>query len=710
MKKRLGILALAATLIVQSAAFVPTFAEDTAAEPTAAEETVLARYESKDGVNMWNCWTSPWAPYAQLWSNGWKRLGDGEVIGYNGDTQKNYKGLRNNVWFGTAIGGPAPDGWKIAIVPEDETAITNGRTPWLSKAVMSAGSYTNMHRLAKGFTAPEGGIIKIGSDYDWNKEGDDNIIAGVGVDHGAYITITSSKGNTVLEQTEMKKNSGLANMAEIDIIDDGKPTVRLEYTYSSYYRIEKGETLYFTVGNPDGNVLDWASFVSWNPIVEYLAYQPEYSEITYDRNGASFKVTNDPGITADDIWVFYGDEEERVTNFSNKDGYITFDFINKLKGGISYDIVIDKSVVVSGVNMAVGNNYEGLTVDAANNTFSSYRKETSWDNDSIWAAYWRTWDDQMQLMTSGINGNDANGDHNYDDAVPALGIHGNDTWLGHMKTADKTAWDNNVYVPFVGPTLMSAGGGYPWDAGYYAGYTVAKGFTAPYSGNVRIEQNNIVAKTTNNNGESVIDTTKKNEIWSNASGDNSGVNLRIAKNKINAGDDRSSVIWGDAQLNGANNGTYVFEPITVYVNKGDILYFAIEPVNRNWSTNDETLVHWNPVVTYTDVAINAAFIDGSGNTLTTVENLLAADGVQLKMSAFDTAEDVAGTPIIVFCDENGALVKTVIGNTVNLEAVLGNTTVQLGNLTGVNAKSVKVMLWSADGTLKPLTGVFGELN
>ena len=60
MKKRLGILALAATLIVQSAAFVPTFAEDTAAEPTAAEETVLARYKSKDGLNMWDCWTSPW--------------------------------------------------------------------------------------------------------------------------------------------------------------------------------------------------------------------------------------------------------------------------------------------------------------------------------------------------------------------------------------------------------------------------------------------------------------------------------------------------------------------------------------------------------------------------------------------------------------------------------------------------------------------------
>lgn len=689
MKKRLGILALAATLIVQSAAFVPTFAEDTAAEPTAAEETVLARYESKDGVDMWNCWTSPWAPYAQLWSDGWKRLGDGEVIGYNGDTQKNYKGLRNGDWMGTAIGGPAPDGWKIAIVPEDETAITNGRTPWLSKAVMSAGSYTNMHRLAKGFTAPEGGIIKIGSDYDWDKEGDDNIIAGVGVDHGAYITITSSKGNTVLEQTEMKKNSGLANMAEIDIIDDGKPAVRLEYTYSSYYRIEKGETLYFTVGNPDGNVLDWASFVSWNPIVEYLAYQPEYSEITYDRNGASFKVTNDPGITADDIWVFYGDEEERVTNFSNKDGYITFDFINKLKGGISYDIVIDKSVVVSGVNMAVGNNYEGLTVDAANNVFEPVRYKDKdgndrWVNDNVWGAYYRVWGNESSLMKSEIP---------FWSGTPMVAIQGQSVYLANMMSIDKTAWvdaPNGDFIPFVGAKIMSCG------AGTYGnqGYSVSKGFTAPYSGNVKIEQSNI------------LDTTVKNEIWS-SSGDqegNNGLKIRITKNT------KDNVVMDYVNLDKTNNGRYVFTPFEVYVNKGDILYFEVTTKNDGWTGQWKSFVHWNPVVTYTDVAINAAFIDSSGNTLTTVENLLAADGVQLKMSAFDAAEDVAGTPIIVFCDENGALVKTVIGNTVNLEAVLGNTTVQLGDLTGVNAKSVKVMLWSADGTLKPLTGVFGTLN
>ena len=706
MKKRLGILALAATLIVQSAAFVPTFAEDTAAEPTAAEETVLARYKSSDTINIWTAESSPWAPYARLWEPEWQRLGNGITVGTSEGNP--YKGVMSSKGFNSSVGWARPDAWRCLILKNgvQDSDVPDSKVPFMSKSVMSAGAYSNMYKLAKGFTAPEGGIIKIGSDYDWDKEGDDNIIAGVGVNHGSYISIASSNGTTLMEPIEMKLNSGIDNMKEVTV--SGK--THLEYTYSSYYRITKGETLYFFIGNSDGNVDFYNSVINWNPVVEYLAYQPEYSEITYDRNGASFKVTNDPGITADDIWVFYGDEEERVTNFSNKDGYITFDFINKLKGGISYDIVIDKSVAVSGVNMAVGNNYEGLTVDAANNTFSSYRKETRWENDSIWAAYWRTWDDQMQLMTSEINGNDANGDHNYDDAVPALGIHGNDTWLGHMKTADKTAWDNNVYVPFVGPTLMSAGGGYPWDAGYYAGYTVGKGFTAPYSGNVRIEQNNIVAKTTNDNDEAVIDTTKKNEIWSKASGDNSGVNLRITKNKINTNTDRSSVIWGDAQLNGANKGTYVFEPITVYVNKGDILYFAIEPVNRNWSTNDETLVHWNPVVTYTDVAIDAAFIDGSGNALTTVENLLAADGAQLKMSAFDAAENVAGTPIIVFCDENGALVKTVIGNTVNLEAVLGNTAVQLGDLTGVNAKSVKVMLWSADGTLKPLTGVFGALN
>ena len=710
MKKRLGILALAATLIVQSAAFVPTFAENTAAEPTAAEETVLARYASADYLDIENTDNLPWQPFVSVWGQTWTLAGDGKTVGDEDGT--NFKStLKKGVWWDTGA-GKAGD---LLAIHREGGSESQGSAGCISTTIMGAGEGgANRVRVAKVFTAPMTGIVKIGSDNDTSTEENDNLIVGVAEKDGAAVSIESSSAGVILDKKQLSTENDDADIIKY-ANDNGKVT-KLGYEYSTYKTITKGEKLYFIVGNVDTNYTNgWHSFINWNPIVEYLAYQPEYSEITYDRNGASFKVTNDPGITEENIYVLYYDENNdehkvEIINFENKDGYITFDFADKLQGGISYDIVIDKSISVAGIYMTVGNNYEGLTVDAANNTFSSYRKETSWDNDSIWAAYWRTWDDQMQLMTSGINGNDANGDHNYDDAVPALGIHGNNTWLGHMKTADKTAWDNNVYVPFVGPTLMSAGGGYPWDAGYYAGYTVAKGFTAPYSGNVRIEQNNIVAKTTNDNGESVVDTTKKNEIWSNASGDNSGVNLRITKNKINTSSDRSSVIWGDAQLNGANNGTYVFEPITVYVNKGDILYFAIEPVNRNWSTNDETLVHWNPVVTYTDVAINAAFIDSSGNALTTVANLLAADGAQLKMSAFDAAEDVAGTPIIVFCDENGALVKTVIGNTVNLEAVLGNTTVQLGDLTGVNAKSVKVMLWSADGTLKPLTGVFGELN
>ena len=487
----------------------------------------------------------------------------------------------------------------------------------------------------------------------------------------------------------MKKNSGLANMTEIDIIDDGKPAVRLEYTYSSYYRIEKGETLYFTVGNPDGNVLDWASFVSWNPIVEYLAYQPEYSEITYDRNGASFKVTNDPGITADDIWVFYGDEEERVTNFSNKDGYITFDFINKLKAGISYDIVIDKSVVVSGVNMAVGNNYEGLTVDAANNVFEPVRYKDKdgndrWVNDNVWGAYYRIWESESSLMKSEIP---------FWSGTPTVGIQGQNVYLANIMSIDKTAWvdaANGDFIPFVGAKIMSCG------AGTYGnqGYSVSKGFTAPYSGNVKIEQSNL------------LDATVKNEIWS-SSGDQEGGNGLKIRSTMNTKD---NVVMDYVNLDKTNGGRYEFTPFEVYVNKGDVLYFEVTTKNDGYTQEWKSLVHWNPVVTYTDVAINAAFIDSSGNALTTVADLLAADGAQLKMSAFDAARDVSGTPIIVFCDENGALVKTVIGNTVNLEAVLGNTAVQLGDLTGVNAKSVKVMLWSADGTLKPLTGVFGELN
>ena len=690
MKKRLGILALAATLIVQSAAFVPTFAEDTAAEPTAAEETVLARYKSSDTINIWTGQSSPWAPYARLWTPEWKRLGDGKIVGYSEENP--YKGVMSQKDFKSSVGWARPDTWRCLILKNgvQDSDVPDSKVPFMSKSVMSAGAYSNMYKLAKGFTAPEGGIIKIGSDYDWDKEGDDNIIAGVGVNHGSYISIVSSNGTTLMEPIEMKLNSGINNMKEVTVSNEK----HLEYTYSSYYRITKGETLYFFIGNSDGNVDFSNSVINWNPVVEYLAYQPEYSEITYDRNGASFKVTNDPGITEENIYVLYCDENNdghkvEIINFENKDGYITFDFADKLNGGISYDIVIDKSVVVSGVNMAVGHNYEGLTVDAANNVFEpvQYKDKDGndrWVNDNVWGAYYRIWGSESSLMKSEIP---------FWSGTPMVGIQGQNVYLANVMSIDKTSWvaaPNGDFIPFVGAKIMSCG------AGTYGnqGYSVSKGFTAPYSGNVKIEQSNL------------LDTKVKNEIWS-SSGDqdgNNGLKIRITKNT------KDNVIMDYVNLDKTNNGRYVFTPFEIYVNKGDILFFEVTTKNDGWTGQWKSFVHWNPVVTYTDVAIDAAFIDSSGNALTTVANLLAADGAQLKMSAFDAAEDVAGTPIIVFCDENGALVKTVIGNMVNLEAVLGSTTVPLGDLTGVNAKSVKVMLWSADGTLTPLTGVFGELN
>lgn len=691
MKKRLGILALAATLIVQSAAFVPTFAEDTAAEPTAAEEMVLARYESNDGsengvgIQLWQPDKLPWRAFVSVWNNDWVVAGDGRTVGTEDGTV--FKSIREGSWWQNTLGG---FDWKYSIVKDgNKDNVSQGNIPMISSAQMSAGvGLPDRFRVAKGFTAPKSGIIKIGSDYDLKTEGDDNIIAGAANTNRSYITIVSSDKtkSPILDKVQLKKDSG--NSA---IKTDGDI---LKYTYSSYYSVKEGETLYFIVGN-QAWTNGWESFISWNPIVEYLAYQPEYSEITYDRNGASFKVTNDPGITADDIWVFYGDKEERVTNFSNKDGYITFDFINKLKGGISYDIVIDKSVAVSGVNMAVGNNYEGLTVDAANNTFEAHRKTDNYENDTIWAAYWRAWDNgENALMTNGINGNDAKGDHTWDDNVPGLDIQGKNAWVGHVRTINTNIWNDTNYVPFVGDKLMCCGSGSA-DTGVQPAdmhYTVAKGFTAPYSGTVKLTQNNL------------LDTEKKNEIWCAGANEENGAKIRITKNT------KDNVVFPYTTLDKTNGGVYEFEPIAVYVNKGDILYFEVCGASETYMPKSSSLVHWNPVVTYTDVAIDAAFIDSSGNALTTVANLLATDGAQLKMSAFDAAEDVAGTPIIVFCDENGALVKTVIGNMVNLEAVLGSTTVPLGDLTGVNAKSVKVMLWSADGTLTPLTGVFGELN
>ena len=690
MKKRLGILALAATLIVQSAAFVPTFAEDATDERAVAEETVLARYASADYLNIENTDNLPWQPFVSVWGQTWTLAGDGKTVG--GEDGTNFKStLKKGVWWDTGA-GKAGD---LLAIHREGGSESQGAAGCISTTIMGAGEGgANRVRVAKVFIAPMTGIVKIGSDNDISTEENDNLIVGVAESDGAAVSIESSSAGVILDKKQLSTKNDDADIIKY-ANDNGKVT-KLGYEYSTYKTITKGEKLYFIVGNVDTNYTNgWHSFINWNPIVEYVAYQPEYSDISYDRNGASFKVTNDPGITADDIWVFYGDNREKVTNFSNKDGYITFDFINKLKAGIEYEVVIDKTISIGGINITGGNNYEGLTVDAANNVFEAHRKTDNYENDTIWAAYWRAWENgENALMTNGINGNDAKGEHTWKDNVPGLDIQGKNAWVGHVRTINTNIWNDTNYVPFVGDKLMCCGSGSK-DTGVQPAdmhYTVAKGFTAPYSGTVKLTQNNL------------LDTEKKNEIWCAGANEENGAKIRITKNT------KDNVVFPYTTLDKTNGGVYAFDPITVYVNKGDILYFEVCGASETYMPKNSSLVHWNPVVTYTDVAIDAAFIDGSGNAITTVADLLAADGAQFKMSAFDAAKEVAGTPIIVFCDENGALVKTVIGNTVNLDAISGNTTVQLGDLTDVNAKSVKVMLWTADGMLKPLTGVFGELN
>ena len=114
MKKRLGILALAATLIVQSAAFVPTFAEDAADEPAVAAETVLARYASADYLNIENTDNLPWQPFVSVWGQTWTLAGDGKTVGVE-DGTKFKSTLKKGVWWDTGAGKA---GDLLAIYPE----------------------------------------------------------------------------------------------------------------------------------------------------------------------------------------------------------------------------------------------------------------------------------------------------------------------------------------------------------------------------------------------------------------------------------------------------------------------------------------------------------------------------------------------------------------------------------------------------------------
>lgn len=131
------------------------------------------------------------------------------------------------------------------------------------------------------------------------------------------------------------------------------------------------------------------------------------------------------------------------------------------------------------------------------------------------------------------------------------------SWSGRVTNAEKTPVSAGI-------RLMTPGG----DA------VVSKGFKAPKSGSVVISQENLYNST--------------NEIWGTA--EKSGTTVKITKNSL------KNTVWSGQALNSSNGGICAFNPITVSVAEGDILWFDVSAASGTLEVNK--WVHWNPVITY----------------------------------------------------------------------------------------------------------------
>lgn len=149
-----------------------------------------------------------------------------------------------------------------AFMAEDWVSPMNdGHTPaYASRAYMTTGYWNNMYTIAKGFTAPKTGLVRIynpqplqGLDYT----GTD------GLNYGASIRIThNSIKNAVLDYTEIAKGKKNCSTDEKNITTFDMGSVYLEVT--------EGDTIYFDVCDLNGKTNAWSGMIKWNPCVEYV--------------------------------------------------------------------------------------------------------------------------------------------------------------------------------------------------------------------------------------------------------------------------------------------------------------------------------------------------------------------------------------------------------------------------------------------------------
>ncbi len=209
---------------------------------------------------------------------------------------------------------------------------------------------------------------------------------------------------------------------------------------------------------------------------------------------------------------------------------------------------------------------------------------------TYWKAYYSDWGNPYKLMDGSVSKTTGG------IGVGKKTLSSVDVLLPNS-TVTSAALKDNATPCFVGNELISTGDN-------QARYTVAKGFTAPYTGKIKIEQNNLL---TENDDE-------KSEIWVPAT-ENFGILINITKNGLKdkawpAGEEER--VWTGED----GTGRYDFKPIELDVTEGDTIYF--NSCNKEgWTNAWSCYIHWNPVVTYKSIYPTVESLSASDNDFKT---------------------------------------------------------------------------------------------
>lgn len=654
-------------------------------DTSVAADSALKSYPAD--INVGNAWgTAPWAPVARAWDNDWNVAGNGNYIG--SDNGYNYNATSCNLnapWgFVNYVGDT------LFIKRNDKTpSITNGAFFYKYGSrdlLLSVGEGNPVISVALEFTAPESGFVQITDDKGKISSSSDGN-AGDGIE----VYIQKGKTEYIMQKHELNKTNGA------------------DYTFNPIGAyVEKGEKLYFAVHGAGNYVQNSKHFVKWNPVVTYTDVAPACSDLSYADGSVSF-TTDKQTVAKEDLELYVkGDEVHplQITEVSAAEGEsgkytasIAAEDLAKLLPHTTICLKIHNSVTKT-----VGENNTEKTVDlcsAAAETVIPGRQVRFMASDYLmnsgnqyWRPYVSNWDNYDYSEVTNLINNTAEFETGYLQNQGKI----KDTSVYCVPVKDETY--STTDSSYVGNHIMHVKGD-----GIF-GVKLSKGFIAPYTGRVRLEQYNML------DGSNVIfaDTAK--------SENNDGLRIDItkqAKGKKIGAENPPETVFDRTILNSNNAAKLAFEPVEIYVAKGDIIRFDV--INSNYVGKWQSWVHWNPVVTYVDApTADAEFMNGE-TAITDAADLKNCTSVKITAARpLISGDTIHAVPIAAFYNAAGALEKVVLGNDLALNsAAAKDITIAVPELSA-NVVSAKVMLWKAnddgklDASVKPLLSVLNEIK